>query len=71
MKPEPHFPPPPPLSDQARLILRCSAAGGAHPIGLSGISEWRTARELVALGLGTIDGRKFTASAAGVAASIR
>lgn len=67
MKPEPYIPPAPPLSEHARLILRCSAAGGAHPVSLAR-EDWPVARELVALGLGAIEARRFTASPAGVAA---
>ena len=69
MKPEPYLAPPPrELTDEERLMLRVSAAGGVHPMRPSGSKEWRTARKLVELGLGEIEGRTFTANARGLAA---
>lgn len=72
MKPEPyHIPPPRPLSEQEILILRASVVpkGGPHPVGLWG-GNFRTARSLVALGLGSIEDRQFTANDRGVAALV-
>lgn len=71
MKPEPyHIPPPRPLSEQEILILRASVVpkGGPHPVGLMGAGNFRTARSLVAMGLGTLEGSVFTANGRGVAA---
>lgn len=70
MKPEPIYPPAPPLTDDQRLILRVSAvpAGGPHPVKLRGAAHFAIARKLERLGLGTVDGKTFTANARGAAA---
>jgi hypothetical protein len=50
-------------------MLSASAAGGEmHPIRPAGLDQWRTARRIVKLGLGSIDGKTFTANHAGAAA---
>ena len=56
-----------PLTDQQRLLLRCSATGGVHSFHLIGTGNWRAARALVARGLGEIEGRYFQATVAGAA----
>ena len=56
------------LTEPQRLLLCASAAGGPSPIRPVGAGNWRTARNLVAQGLGRIDGRTFTATDAGMAA---
>ena len=50
-----------------RLLLRVSAAGGAHPVGLKGPTQFATARRLAKLGLGVVEDRRFTANERGVA----
>lgn len=55
------------LTELQRLLLRCSAAGGGLPMRPKGPGQWRAARILVGKGLGTIEGRTFIASPAGVA----
>jgi hypothetical protein len=69
LKPEPYLAPPPrALTDDEILMLRASASGGAHPLRPVGIGQWRTARKLEEMGLGAVEGSRFTATARGVAA---
>lgn len=69
MKPDPiHTPPARPLSDSEKLFLEVSAAGGVHAFRLHGQEQFRTARALVKLGLGELDGNMFKATTAGMAA---
>jgi hypothetical protein len=69
MRPEPYFEPPPrPLNDAERLVLRCSSTGGRHAIRPVGVREWRTVRTLVKMGLGEVAQGRFTPSPAGEAA---
>lgn len=70
MKPEQIFEPAPPLTEMQRLILRTSAIpkGGPYPVKVRGAGEFASARKLVDMGLGLMDGRAFTANARGRAA---
>lgn len=70
MKPEPYIPPlEKALTETQRRIMITSTApaGGPHPVGLRGAGQFTAARGLVAMGLGRIEGREFTASARGAA----
>lgn len=71
MKPEPYLAPPPrKLTDDERLHLRASNAGGTpHAVRPRGSSGWALIRRLEKMGLGTVDERGFTVNARGVAAS--
>lgn len=69
MKPEPYIPPlPRRLTDHEQWLLEVSAAGGVHAILISGAARFRSARALVQLGLGEIDGHNFKATLAGLRA---
>lgn len=54
------------LSDEERLMLEVSAAGGVHFFRLSGPAEFRIARALGRRGLGEVDGKEFRATSLGV-----
>lgn len=56
------------LNERQVLMLRVAAGGGASGTKLMGTGWWRTARALVRLGLGEIEGKIFTATEAGLAA---
>lgn len=67
MKLEPIFEPAPSLTEMQRVILRASAVpkGGPYPVKVHGAGEFASARKLVDMGLGLMDGRAFTANARG------
>lgn len=66
----PTYQPPPPraLTDDERLMLRCSAAGGPHPVRATGSSQHALCRRLAKMGLGTFEEGAFTVNARGEAA---